>query len=51
MKENDICHKCRRELGFVRKDDGSHTAIIKNCYICGKERPILSARHWVKSNV
>ncbi len=43
-----MCHKCRVSAGYIRKDDGSHTAVIKCCQVCGELKPVLDDRHWVK---
>lgn len=45
----DLCHNCRLEFGFRRKDGGFHTAVVKACSNCGKQKPILPERHWIKN--
>lgn len=43
-----LCFSCREEKGFIPKDDGAHTAMVRECSGCGERKPILNDRHWVK---
>lgn len=44
-----LCRSCRISAGYVRRDDGAHTAVTGTCDKCRETRPILDARHWVKT--
>lgn len=46
--ENELCHACMKEAGYVRKDKGSHTAILTTCKQCGARKAILPSRHYKK---
>ena len=41
-----LCHKCMDKLGWVRADEGCHTASLDNCPNCGEHALILPLRHW-----
>ena len=43
----ELCHQCMLKNGYKRKDQGSHTAILKDCPSCGERKAILPSRHWV----
>jgi len=43
----ELCHQCMLKNGYKRKDQGAHTATLKDCPSCGERKPILSNRHWV----
>ena len=52
MSDNKkLCFKCRKEQGFVGRDNGAHTAMKSNCEGCGDFVAILPSRHWVKKEV
>jgi hypothetical protein len=44
-----LCYDCRKKEGYKRKDQGAHTAILKDCDGCGEKKVILPSRHWVKA--
>ena len=48
MEHTELCHDCRIEKGYKRKDKGAHTARTKKCACCGDVKGILPDRHWVK---
>jgi hypothetical protein len=41
-----ICQVCRIKAGQVRKDKGSHTAILATCSVCKQRKPILDSKHF-----
>ncbi len=43
----DLCYKCRIQEGFRPRDEGAHTARIKECEECGEKKAILPSRHWI----
>ena len=42
------CKACMIKAGYKRKDEGSHTAALFKCSVCGEVKPILSDRHYIK---
>jgi hypothetical protein len=47
MMMEGLCYDCRNKEGYKRKDQGAHTAILKDCAGCGEKKVILPSRHWV----
>jgi hypothetical protein len=50
VKSKSICFDCRKRLGYVGRDNGSHTAVLQECGHCGDMKSILPERHWMKAS-
>lgn len=49
-QNSQLCQSCMGKCGYKRKDSGSHTAVLAQCKECGKVKPILASRHFVKKD-